>query len=933
MKSGTLLLFLVCGFLSFSQGIFHEKIGYESGITSERIYDILKDSKGYIWCTSDEGLIKYNGKNFTVYPAPGNFSRSGSFLQEDRYGRIWYQTFDGAILYFDDEALHAQPYFKNSGFKPYAINNDFLYHISDRGVERLNLKSMKSELLTEEKRLVFCHLIGDYLYFGNKQIHRMHLPTQKREKVYQIGSQIHSLVSFAGADELILTDKSQADPVFIRIGVDGTIREEKLALGETIQNVYLEADQFWFFTQNGIIIKDKHHLDAPPKRLLEGKNVSSLAKDKNGYRWIGSPSSGIYLIKNTESREYVLSNDKYSSISSRDGILYTGTTSGKIYEHDADLNSHLFFDTRENNQVLAMDFNSLKDWDLFTGNGSYFISHHSGRTLRIHPSIKEITRINDQEIGVAATGFTGRIQLKELLDEHFGSVGMVADLRAKSCAYDQKQDLLYVASNQGLISIDRKGNETNCLYLNSELFVKRLIYTDDRILGITFEGKLFEIKNGRIHFRKGDLFFQNIKRCGNQCYLQTSDAIYLYKNDTIRKQNSFRNANHIIDFEVIGNQLYLITSEKLIRTSLHEEERGLEIPSVQVLSVLFNNQSMNDWNRVPFDKNEIRIGIDVVNFDYLSDYDFVYSINGKEYTFNQGSSEISFPALEPGMYTIEFKITDKQSGQVIFQNRLPQMIIKPPFWKQWWFVASAALLVALILFGLYRRKMNQIDRKNRAKLRQLILENSLKESRLQLIKSQMNPHFFFNAINNIQSYIFTNETKEASAYLSKFSRLTRKILEFSDVNTITLAEEIEALTLYLELQKMRFEDLHFEINTDRISSTDQIIIPTMMFQPYVENAILHGLSHSTKPKELSIQFDRENDVLITVIRDNGVGRSKSEEINEMNPNKNKSFATKANLERIQLLNQHQYLIEVDYKDILDGNGDIGGTEVRIQIEL
>lgn len=198
----------------------------------------------------------------------------------------------------------------------------------------------------------------------------------------------------------------------------------------------------------------------------------------------------------------------------------------------------------------------------------------------------------------------------------------------------------------------------------------------------------------------------------------------------------------------------------------------------------------------------------------------------------------------------------------------------------------------------------------------------------------MNPHFFFNAINNIQSYIFTNETKEASVYLTKFSKLTRKILEFSDVNSISLKDEIASLQLYLELQQMRFKDLKFEIKCNSTTNIDNIKIPTMLIQPYVENAILHGLSHSNKDKKLEIKFEGEFTNLLTVtIYDNGIGRIKSAELNQLNTSKPKSFATKANLERIMLLNKDQYQIDVNYEDLYDEFSESCGTKVTIKIKL
>ena len=208
------------------------------------------------------------------------------------------------------------------------------------------------------------------------------------------------------------------------------------------------------------------------------------------------------------------------------------------------------------------------------------------------------------------------------------------------------------------------------------------------------------------------------------------------------------------------------------------------------------------------------------------------------------------------------------------------------------------------------------------------------ETEQRLNRVRINPHFFFNAINNIQSYIFTNETKEAATYLSKFSKLTRKILEFSDVDSISLKDEIASLQLYLELQQMRFKDLKFEIKHDSILNLESIKIPTMLFQPYVENAILHGLSHSNKDKKLEIKFEWEaSNLLIGTIYDNGIGRIKSAELNQLNTSKPKSFATKANIERIMLLNKDQYQIDVNYEDLYNENSESQGTKVTIKIEL
>ncbi len=331
-----------------------------------------------------------------------------------------------------------------------------------------------------------------------------------------------------------------------------------------------------------------------------------------------------------------------------------------------------------------------------------------------------------------------------------------------------------------------------------------------------------------------------------------------------------------------------------------------------------------------------------INNDYpLSSWDHItmtYDYIGTEFIISTIDS-VKYFSLHvdggaPGEYSIQLGLMNKNTSEINFTVKPITFEISPPLWKRAWFITIIICSFLLMSFLLYRWKILQLKKKNAEKLAQITLEKNLKESKLQLIKSQMNPHFFFNAINNIQSYIFTNDTQVASAYLSKFSKLTRKILEVSDTDTVTLQDEIDTLKLYLELQKMRFEDFNFKISYDENIRLNDVKIPTMLFQPYVENAILHGLAHSNGEKNLAIEFrvDKTHQ-LITTIQDNGIGRVKSAQLNKLNTSKPKSFATKANLDRIMLLNKDQYNITIDYIDLYDENEESNGTLVTIKMKI
>jgi LytS/YehU family sensor histidine kinase len=215
------------------------------------------------------------------------------------------------------------------------------------------------------------------------------------------------------------------------------------------------------------------------------------------------------------------------------------------------------------------------------------------------------------------------------------------------------------------------------------------------------------------------------------------------------------------------------------------------------------------------------------------------------------------------------------------------------------------------------------------------LEKNLNQSKLKAIKSQMNPHFFYNALNTIQSFILSNDKKQAINYLSKFSNLTRTILEMTEKETISIAEEVKTLGLYLDIEKARFEeDFTYKIDIDTAIDAENNKIPTMLLQPYVENAVKHGLLHKQGKKIVTISFKKEAEHLIVSVEDNGIGRQKSAELNAIKNKNHISFATEAIQNRVNLLNQYnQKNISIQYIDKTNLGNQSTGTIVVFEIPI
>jgi len=261
--------------------------------------------------------------------------------------------------------------------------------------------------------------------------------------------------------------------------------------------------------------------------------------------------------------------------------------------------------------------------------------------------------------------------------------------------------------------------------------------------------------------------------------------------------------------------------------------------------------------------------------------------------------------------------------------------IKRPFWQTWWFYV---LLSSVVLGGFwmyFKRRFTRLENEKTILLEKAQVDKELIFYQLENLRSQMNPHFIFNALNSIQEYIVTNEKANASVYLVKFSKLIRLYLEHSRESEVPLEEEIKALQFYLELEKDRFEDtLNFTIHKEEIINAKTTKVPSLFIQPYVENAIKHGLLHKKENRIVNISFTQNTHTneLICVVEDNGVGREASAEINKNRREYHKSFATSANQKRVELINKtRSKKISVAIEDLYDEAQKTLGTRVIIHI--
>ena len=246
---------------------------------------------------------------------------------------------------------------------------------------------------------------------------------------------------------------------------------------------------------------------------------------------------------------------------------------------------------------------------------------------------------------------------------------------------------------------------------------------------------------------------------------------------------------------------------------------------------------------------------------------------------------------------------------------------------------------AYVLFARFKvKKKNELLQTQLDEAEKLLeAEKKISESELKALKSQMNPHFIFNALNSIQTQFMYGDRLVANEQLNNFNYLTRQILEVSGKKLISIADEKDILTKYLDLERLRFsKDFNYEISVSGKIDEDYHKIPPMLIQPFVENSLKHGLMHIKGVKKIEVIFDidpAETFISCTVI-DNGIGREKAAAIQAKNSSHHNSFSTQAIAQRLELLNSKLQLKElIKYEDVLNEQNEIRGTQVTINIPI
>lgn len=960
MRALVIILFLVMPVLINAQQPYFTVLNDTKGLPSNNVYNILQDTKGYIWIASQEGISRYDGFNFKTYKNPKQTSASGSNLKEDGLGRIWYQNFDGYCYYIENDSLHALNQNKPIGFFAFGITNNYLFLLQYNGIDVYNINNLR--LI---KTIPFFSTVKDinntacfnnnYYFTANKVLYKTTSNLKLEATRVQIASNEKNNQIYATNKNLVLTARENENELLYFTEKNKLQAAFKIEGLQLIQNLHLIDNDYWVLAPNGAYVFGKNGF----KHYFKDQSISCVIKDRDNNYWVSSVNKGIFIIPSLQTTFVAIENYEPSLFEKTKSGYVLLTQNNEVVALNNNFESAKKLYTNPSNASIYYTYYDSSLDVLFTSSlgTSIFKSKPFGFIKREDFALKSIAKIDHKYYTMATSGSANLVispnanknipskwddfYNKKLKEGNDLAARFISSIRAKTVAYSTIENAIYCGSNVGLHK-QTIYNQTEIKQNNQSVFVSKLIAFKSFILALTTKGELITITKDTLFNTLNNLpnidikEVKKIKAFGNYLCILGNDKFLIIDMENIYKtiyQLSIQlKTSEIKDFILERNQLHILTHHNIISVTINEINKLEVKPNFVIENFQINGKQYTSISEsLSYQENNIIINYALLNYAQFQHQNIAYKINNENWVNTMPNMRsLQFASLSPGSYTIQFKINN-----TILSNAVVNFRINKPFWLKWWFLLLIVAVLTFSGFGYYKWQISLLIKKNKLITEKMTLENELNKSKLTSIKSQMNPHFFYNALNTIQSYIFINDKKNASNYLSKFSKLTRMILEMSEKDTISIGEEIEALNLYLALEQMRFEDdFYFEIKISFEIDKEMDKIPPMLVQPYIENAIKHGLLHKEGKKNLSVLFESiENNLLVT-INDNGVGRKRSEQLNKIKDSKHQSFSTQANKKRLEILNKSKNkLVAVIITDNYNEIGNATGTTVKLTIPL
>lgn len=901
-RAGVFVLFWLTCTLCRAQPGTYMHYTTANGLVSNTTYDILQDDHGFIWISSIMGVQRFDGTDFRLFTREDGLPDSEVLrINKDRFGRIWFFGFNGRIAYFENEKFFNEKNHAVLGrlkFKAVPLHfyegRNHVIHIVDQAGQHMKVYVDAhgiSDIEENPQRVDFYWEEGGESYF------------LRRRKIYKYGNpkKITDIVAdnfaFWTWDGKFYYQNKKGIMVFSKDstwlcmpwphGVDEASRYLVYNNGITILDGK-KGPLVYNKTGNGHILTHTY----------EGAlNGSKIFWDNNGGTWVTSLTDGLYF--------YPKTNRKFRFTEPAPGWPGKNISEMQLVDNryiiaGFDNSSIGIFDTNltlsGSSQITVRDvYHPVSDIARL-GGGTFVVSGSSGGHFMYlsqgsrKPVFQRFLIGSIKNMAVAPTGeiYFSSITSIGVYDPKTDSISyMPTDaFRSRKYAVCPIGDDNFLFSDiDGLHYQSKTGGEKK---LPDHPFLKKRIIKilpvpDGQFVLIT-DGEGIALADGsarHIHIVPGHAMHNGvIKKAllyNNELWVAGSKGIgvFVIQNKRLRPKRWIDESNGLLSpdvsaFCIGGGFLYVFTPRGFQKMNLETLSQSEKTPKLFIHTL---ESGTKKWTSpsgkidLPAGCREVKLQCSALSLDNPSATSFAYRFNGASPYIGSGGPSISIPIEWEGEKTL-FVRCRKGEGNWTEDTRL-LLAVPVPFHKQVWVQVVAYLLLTggLVAASLYFA--NRI-RKRQRREKDMKLQIALSE--IKSLQAMMNPHFIFNTLNSIQHFVNEHDAYNINRYFSLFSRLIRSNLNSTREPMILLQREVEYLKNYLELEKMRFgEKLHYDITVDENINADEILVPGMLIQPLLENAIKHGIVTNRNGGKIRVGISRTEERLQIRIKDDGSG--------------------------------------------------------------
>lgn len=983
-----ILIFLFfAGIDGFCQGYNLLKFTTEDGLPSNSIYGAIQDKQGYIWIYTEKGVTKYNGHQFKTYTVKDGLPTNDIWgMLEDSAGRIWLQCYGKDACYYEKGqfksfpidgvglieiieadstvqlwtksfvksyetpayqtdtthiAARARPVIPGVEFgylaRPMPTKEGTFLVINDGQIEEYSrdnklIRKKPTSLFDELNRFIKPHERCNIFYLDNHYYWAYSSGIVKFKPNFDNFD--FKLLNF---EEQGYINKNQSQVLLFDNKIQVSIDQGLLLIDKDL-NIFEYFDSR-FLTENGVLTNRKFKdragniwicttnngllmlpLQALNSKIYKPKNasgrISSLAMIE-GQTYFGNDFGGLFKMDgeqivtlindgpvNNILREITVINDELIALSYEDELLLYNTKLGVRYALDAFIQNKELLDSFPLIANKSAYFDAPTQRLFITSSiGSSYIQFDQGKVIdyiRLSPD-RSLDIIRDNLGRVWAAEPTGITCLnreeKSIENINFNYTPM---------SFAKRDDLLFIGTDgHGVFAYD--GVNSKQIQGTEGEIISSILFSNDTILWTATNHGLIEI-----------IVPDDIEK-------SYSNRVYTVKDGL--------GSDEILSIGTDKDHIFAGTINGLVKINRQRQiKSNYQAPLIiENIHVGENQYALKDNIVLSYDHEPLVLSYHLLSYNSIDYIEYSYQLKKTDKWVNGRPENLMLNRLSPCKYQLRLKAEDINGSEYI--SPPIHIHVQKPFWFRTWFVLLCTLGIAGIFYLIYRYRIKLIRQKQ---AEEFAIEKRFAEVEMQALQSQMNPHFVFNCLGSIQNFVLDNDTKKAVAYLGKFGQLMRLFLESSKNKFISLSEEIKLLDLYMELKKMRYDDdCEVSINCPQFVKNMDIHIPSMLIQPFVENAFIHGMSgnHVGRIKKVEINFEVDADKLKCLIIDNGIGRKNASQIQENSVIKHISRGTQIVNERLEVFREINGLdIQISLQNATV-DADYPGTKVTIVFPL